>query len=91
MRTISDIVCNHNIQQIDLLKVDVEKSELDVLLGIEEPDWEIIKQVVIEVHDLDNRVKKITTLLKEHGLSKITIEQEPIFKGSNIFNLYALR
>lgn len=91
LRTISDIVRNHNIQQIDLLKVDVEKSELDVLLGIEEPDWQIIKQVVVEVHNFDSRVEKITTLLKEHGLSKITIEQEPIFKGSKIFNLYALR
>lgn len=91
LRTLSDIVRNHNIQQIDLLKVDVEKSELDVLLGIEEPHWQIIKQVVVEVHDFDSRVEKITTLLKEHGLSKITIEQEPIFKGSKIFNLYALR
>ncbi len=71
--------------------MDVEKSELDVLLGIEEPDWQIIKQVVVEVHDLDSRVEKITALLKEHGFSKITVEQEPIFKGSKIFNLYALR
>jgi FkbM family methyltransferase len=91
MRTISDIIRSHDIQQIDLLKVDAEKSELDVLLGIEEPDWQIIKQVVIEAHNLDGRVEKITNLLKEHGLSKITIEQEPIFKGSEIFNIYALR
>lgn len=91
MRTISDMIRNHHVRQIDLLKVDVEKSELDVLLGIEEPDWQIIKQVVIEVHDLDSRVDKITTLLKKYGFSKVTIEQEPIFKGSNIFNLYALR
>lgn len=91
MKTISDIVRENNIQQIDLLKVDVEKSELDVLLGIEEHDWQKIKQVVVEVHDLEERVKKITALLKAHDLTEITVEQEHLFQGSNLFNLYALR
>ncbi len=91
MRTISDIVREDNIERIDLLKVDAEKGELDVLLGIEEEDWLKIKQVVVEVHDLDGRVEKITDLLKKHGLSEITVEQEPLLKGTNIFNMYALR
>lgn len=91
LKTVSDIVREHDIQRIDLLKVDVEKSELDVFLGIEEQDWPKIKQVVVEVHDLDGRVETITALLQEQGLSKIIVEQEPLFKDSNIFNLYALR
>ena len=91
LRTVSDILRNHIVQRIDLLKVDVEKSELDVLLGIEGQDWPKIKQIVVEVHDLEHRVEKITALLKEHGFRKITVEQEPIFKDYNIFNLYALR
>lgn len=91
LRTLSEIVREYDVQRIDLLKVDVEKSELDVLLGIEEQDWSKIKQVFVEVHDLDCRVEKITALLKENGLSEITVEQEPIHKGSNIFGLYALR
>jgi FkbM family methyltransferase len=91
LRTISDVICEYNIDQIDLLKVDVEKSELDVLLGVNEQDWAKIKQVVVEVHDLDNRVDRIKALLNIHGLNKITIEQEPIFQGSNIYNIYACR
>jgi FkbM family methyltransferase len=91
MKTVSEIIREYSIQNIDLLKVDVERSELDVLLGIAEQDWAKIKQVVIEIHDVDRRVEKITSLLKEHGLNKIAIEQEPIFKDSDIFNLYALR
>ena len=91
MITVSDIIHEYNIQRIDLLKVDVEKSELNVLLGIEKQHWSKIKQLCIEIHDLENRVEKIIALLKVHGLSKITVEQEPIFKGSNIFSLYALR
>jgi len=91
LRTVSDILRDLAVERIDLLKVDVEKSELDVLLGIEGHDWPKIKQVVVEVHDLRHRVEKILALLKGHGFRKITLEQEPIFKGTNIFNLYALR
>lgn len=91
VRTVSEIISEYNIQQIDLLKIDAEKSELDVLLGIEERDWPKIKQVVAEVYDLNCRVEKITALLKEHGFGMITVEQDPIFKDSQIFNLYALR
>lgn len=91
LRRLSDVWREHNIQQIDLLKIDVEKSELDVFLGIEEQDWQKIKQVAVEVHDIDGRVEQITSLLKKHGLSEVILEQEPIFEGSDIFSLYALR
>lgn len=40
---------------------------------------------------MDFRVEKITALLKEKGLSEITVEQDPFFKGSGTFTLYALR
>ncbi|MBW4597493.1 MAG: FkbM family methyltransferase [Brasilonema angustatum HA4187-MV1] len=91
LRTVSEIIREYAVEQIDLLKVDVERSELDVLLGIEEQDWPKIKQVVVEVHDLDFRVDKMTALLKEQGLSEIIVEQEPLREGSDTFNLYALR
>ncbi|WP_414581662.1 FkbM family methyltransferase [Scytonema sp. PCC 10023] len=91
LRTVSEIIHEHDVQQIDLLKVDVERSELNVLLGIEEQDWQKIKQVVMEVYNLDGRVEKVTALLKEHGLNEITVEQEPFLKGYENFNLYALR
>lgn len=91
LKTLSEIIHKQNIKRIDLLKVDVERSELDVLLGIEEQDWQKIKQVVLEVHDLDNRVKKVTDLLMQHGFNKITVEQQNLLKGSDYFNMYALR
>jgi hypothetical protein len=85
------MIREHNIQQIDLLKIDVEKSEMDVLLGIENQDWPKIKQLFIEVHDLEHRIQKITALLQEQGFSEIKVEQEPILLGSDIFSLYAWR
>ncbi|NET41324.1 FkbM family methyltransferase [Okeania sp. SIO2B3] len=91
LRTLSEVIREHNVEQIDLLKVDVEKSELDVLLGIEDRDWQKIKQVVVEVHNLDFKIEKTTSLLKEKGLSKITVEQNPFFNNNSIVSLYALR
>lgn len=91
IKTISEIIRDHKVERIDLLKIDVEKGELDVFLGIEVHDWQKVRQIAVEIHDLENRLKKITTLLKEHGFSEIRVDQEPLFKGSNIYNLYAWR
>ncbi|BAY59221.1 methyltransferase FkbM family protein (plasmid) [Leptolyngbya boryana NIES-2135] len=91
MHRLSDVIRDHSVQQIDLLKIDVERSELDVLMGIEPQDWCKIKQITIEVHDHSQRVDRVCELLKSHGFSKITIKQDPLLQGSDIFNLYAIR
>src|SRR6185369_15418287 len=49
LRTLSEIIRDNAIERIDLLKLDVERSELDVLSGIEDDDWKKIRQFVIEV------------------------------------------
>jgi hypothetical protein len=36
---------------VDLLKVDVERAELQVLEGVAARDWPAIRQVVLEVRD----------------------------------------
>lgn len=91
VKTISQIISEQNIQHIDLLKIDVEKSELDVLLGIDDRDWSKIEQIVIEVHDLDNRVNRIKDLLLMHNFKKIVDEQESFLAGSEYYNVYAMR
>ena len=91
LKTISQVVQEQNIQQIDLLKIDVEKSELDVLLGIDEQDWGKVKQIVIEAHDIENRIDRIKTLLLDHDFNKIIVEQEPLLEKSEYFNIYAMR
>ncbi len=91
LKTISEIIREYNVEKIDLLKIDVERSELDVLLGIDTQDWHKIKQVVLEVHDLNNRIQKVKNLLKQNGLAQITVEQQAFLKGYELFNIYALR
>jgi len=91
LRTVSDVTDEFNVSQIDLLKVDAEKSELGVLEGISDQDWPKIKQTVMEIHDLEGRLETIKNILKKHGLSKIYVEQEPTLQGSNVYSLYAMR
>ena len=43
VRTISSVIKERDIWRIDLLKIDVEKAELDVLEGINAEDWQKIK------------------------------------------------
>jgi FkbM family methyltransferase len=65
LRTISSVIKKEQLNCIDFLKVDVERSELDVLLGIDTSDWMKIKQIAMEVDpDIEN---DIVTLLEESG------------------------
>jgi amino acid adenylation domain-containing protein/FkbM family methyltransferase len=90
LRTVSEIMLAEKIERIDLLKIDVEKSELDVLAGIAEDDWEKIQQVVIEAHDVNGQLEQLIALLTSHGYSVIA-EQDHYLKGSNLYNVYATR
>ncbi|MBA3714471.1 MAG: FkbM family methyltransferase [Pyrinomonadaceae bacterium] len=95
MRRLSDVIREEGIERIDLLKVDVQRAELDVLKGIEEHDWEKIQQLVMEVHDgrgekSEGRLAEIVALLESHGYELVT-EQEELLKGTDRYNLYAVR
>lgn len=90
MITLSDVISKNHIEKIDLIKIDVQKSELDVLNGIDEKHWKLIHQFAIEVHDLDNRVIFIDTLLKSKGFST-TIHQDDLYKDTDIYLIYATR
>ena len=90
LRTLSDAVRAESIDRVDLLKIDVEKAELEVLAGIEEPDWPSIGQVVAEVHlDPPSRAKMVEALATR-GF-EVAVEQEPAMAGTPIHMLYAVR
>jgi len=86
--TLSEVIRERKVDRIDLLKLDVEKSELDILEGIDEEDWPKIRQIVIEVHDLDGRLQTIRELLASKGFNTVS-EQDPLAVGSGIHTLYA--
>jgi len=90
LKTLSGIIAENGVEQIDLLKIDVEKSEVEVLSGIKENDWPKIRQIVMEVHNIDNRLEKILELLKNKGF-KVAHEQDSILKNTDLYNIYAMR
>lgn len=90
IRRLSDIIRENNIARIDLLKVDVEKSEWDVLCSIESHDWPKIRQVVMEVEDLNGEAQQVVTLLRQYGFL-VTCERQEAFTATSVFNIYATR
>jgi FkbM family methyltransferase len=57
----------HPAGDIDLIKIDVEGSELDVLRGIDDADWPRVRRVILEVQDSDGRLATVTELLRGRG------------------------
>ena len=88
--TLSAVIREHGIERIDLLKVDVEKGEHDVLLGVDDADWAKIRQVVLEVHDRDGRLEQVRSLLRDHGYD-VVADQDPALAGTGLYNVYAVR
>jgi amino acid adenylation domain-containing protein/FkbM family methyltransferase len=89
LRTVSELMRENGVEQIDLLKVDVEKSELDVLEGIEEEDWRKIRQVVMEVHDAGGRLEAVRAMLTRHGF-QFVVEQYFSFENTGLYNIFAV-
>ena len=89
LRALSEIIEEENIESVDLLKINVEKSELDVLRGIKEADWAKIKQIVLEADTRDN-LQAITALLKRHGY-EIAIDQDVLLENTQLCYVYAIR
>jgi amino acid adenylation domain-containing protein/FkbM family methyltransferase len=90
VRTLSGIIREYGIAHIDLLKIDAERSELDVLEGIAPDDWARIDQIVLEVEDSQGRLGQIRGLLESQGYA-VALEQERLLRGTAIHNLYARR
>ncbi|HEU4794612.1 MAG TPA: amino acid adenylation domain-containing protein, partial [Pyrinomonadaceae bacterium] len=86
LRTLSSVIREYNIEEINLLKIDVEKSELDVLEGIAAEDWQKIKQIVIEVHDLDDRMERTLGLLHDNGFE---VAKNALVDATGLYNIFA--
>ncbi|UAA37211.1 amino acid adenylation domain-containing protein [Paraneptunicella aestuarii] len=89
IRTLSDIIAEQRVERIDLLKLDVQKSEVQVLAGIDDSDWSKIKQIIIEVHDIGDRIDSIKALLESRGY-RWTVDRDDQLQGSPHEVLYAI-
>jgi FkbM family methyltransferase len=95
MKTLSEVIREEGVGRIDLLKIDVEGSELDVLRGIDEDDWGKIKQLVMEVHSAE-LLTQVGAMLKRRGYETAVednfaaVASDPGGKDARVFTLYAI-
>ena len=91
LTSVSDIIADNQLDRIHLLKIDAEKSELAILRGIQERDWDKIDQLVIEIHgQRGDEVTEVEQLLRDKGY-RCAKEQERLLERSGLFTVYAIR
>src|SRR6185312_15527285 len=88
-KTLSQVIRENGIERIDYLKIDVEKSEMDVLNGIANDDWKKIKQIALEIHDVDGRKEQMLKELSRRGFH-IHVSQGTYLEDTNLFDVYAI-
>ena len=71
VRTLSSMIREREITQVDYLKIDVEGAEISALDGIEDAHWNIIKQIAIEAHTAQLR-EQVCEILSQHGFDVYT-------------------
>ncbi len=87
--TLSDVIREHGVERIDLLKVDAEKSEGFILAGLSDEDWPKIRQVVLEVHD-DALLAEVSGHLRRHGFD-LAVDDFAVAEGVHVTMVYARR
>ena len=90
LRSLSEIISAEGVDTIDLLKIDAEKSEMAIFEGIIQEDWPRIKQVVVEVHDIEGRLERVLSLLREQGF-EVEVAQETYLKKTNLHVVFGVR
>lgn len=88
--TLDTVLEEARVDEVALLKVDVEGAELDVLRGISPKSWRRVRQIVLEGHDEDGRLETIKQLLQAHDFD-VFVDTPEIAKerGLNNFLLFA--
>ncbi|RAO07923.1 non-ribosomal peptide synthetase [Micromonospora noduli] len=95
LRRLSDVIDEQGVERIDLLKIDVQRAELDVLRGLDDRHWPLVQQVTMEVHEAPRtptagRLAEITRLLESHGFT-VAVEQDILLDGTDRHSLYGVR
>lgn len=64
-----------DLTSIDLLKVDVEGVEVDVLRGLDDTHWALVRNIVVELCDLQGDLAVLESLLQSKGF---VVKSEPV-------------
>lgn len=90
MTTLRRIFVDHDLTSVDLLKIDVERSELAVLSGVGDAMWGRVQRVLVDVHDIDGRLQQVDRLLRDLGFDVESL-QDVQMVGSSVHHVVARR
>lgn len=90
MRTLSSIFREFSVSSVGLLKVDVQGTERAVLEGICDADWAMIRQLVLEVHDIDGEAARIVAMLERRGY-RVQLFHDKFNQDTSRTNIMAIR
>jgi FkbM family methyltransferase len=95
LRPMSAVIDEAGVRTIDLLKIDAQRSEQDVLNGIEDRHWPLVQQVSMEVHDevgspTEGRVQQVGAFLSERGFH-VDVEVEDMLRDTGRYAVHAVR
>ncbi|KAJ8121815.1 hypothetical protein ONZ43_g1827 [Nemania bipapillata] len=81
LERLSNILNSHpSFTQIDFLKIDVEGAELEVLRGLDDSHWGLVRNIVLETWDASGVRDEIENLLRAKGFT-IKCEEAGWAKG----------
>jgi hypothetical protein len=89
--TLSDAIDLYHMPRIDLLKVDVERSEVELLAGIRDDHWPIVRRVMMEIHDRSGQTAEVERLLRRRGFTQFTTELDSVAPQEKVYLLHAAR
>jgi hypothetical protein len=90
MTTVSEIIQAQGLSNVGLLKVDVERAELEVLRGVDPLHWPRIDQAALEVH-AEALPGVLGVLRGAAGFDCVVSEQGSDMRGTSIHMVFARR
>ena len=87
--TLSQFIEEKKIDCIHLIKIDCEGEEINVLRGIKNKHWELIKSIIMEVNDISNNIEVAKEILSKNGFKSIKMEKEKGFEKTKLINICA--
>ncbi len=95
LRPLGAVIRELGLERVHLLKIDVQRAEMDVLAGLDDAAWAAIDQLVLEVHDApgeatEGRLAGLAALLEGRGF-RVAAEQDPLLAGTDRHTVTAVR
>ncbi|HEX8745082.1 MAG TPA: FkbM family methyltransferase [Thermoleophilaceae bacterium] len=88
--TISDLMRRFELSHVDLVKIDVEGSELEALNGVADADWQRIGAIVSEVDEAEGALTEVVALL-ERAEFEVRTSQAAGYTGTGLHLVVALK